>query len=476
MVQDILKLQQKSAVLEPSPKDREDLMREVYRHSAEYLNNIGELPAYDIEKPISIPNTFDRIYSIKEVLKLIEQNIDRIGINPASPGHLGYIPGGGIYASALGDYLADISNKYAGLRYASPGAVVMENHLIDWTRKLINYPITALGNLTSGGSIANLIAIITARDARAISGEKINKSVIYLSGQTHHCIQKAIRIAGLNDCPIRYVGIDDQFRMDPVHLRKLVKQDIQNGAQPFMVIASCGSTDTGAVDQFDEIGFIAEEYNLWYHIDAAYGGYFMLCDPLKNIFKGIERSDSIVLDPHKTLFLPYGSGLVIIREGDKIHHSFKHTANYLQDVINDDSNISPADLSPELTKHFRGLRMWLPLMLYGQEVFSACLEEKHLLTKYFHQEIQKLGFEVGPLPQLSVAIYRYVPKEGDPNEFNTRLTKAIQQDGRIYISSTSINDIYWLRIAVVCFRTHLSNIQLYLSILKEKVSVLANTP
>ncbi len=159
----------------------------------------------------------------------------------------------------------------------------------------------------------------------------------------------------------------------------------------------------------------------------------------------------------------------MIRDGEALFESFHYKANYLQDAYADGLEISPCDLSPELTKHFRGLRMWLPLQLHGIAPFQACLQEKVLLTQYFYKQVQLLGFEVGPPPALSVCIYRYVPTDGDPNEFNRQLTRLIQQDGRIFISTTEIEGIFWLRLAVLSFRTHLEHIERYLSILKEKV-------
>ena len=190
-------------------------------------------------------------------------------------------------------------------------------------------------------------------------------------------------------------------------------------------------------------------------------------------FEGIEKADSITLDPHKTLFLPFGTGAILIKNKEALLKVHYYLADYMQDTTDANEEISPADLSPELTKHFRGMRLWLPLKLFGLKPFRAALEEKLHLARYFYDEIQKVkGFKVGPEPDLSVAIFRYIPEDEDANSFNKKLIQAIQKDGRIFLSSTTIKGIFWIRVAVVIFRTHLEQIDLLLKIINEKVGEL----
>ena len=256
---------------------------------------------------------------------------------------------------------------------------------------------------------------------------------------------------------------------------RMIVLDKTNRLLPFLVVASAGTTDTGAIDPLDEIGSIAKKHELWYHVDGAYGGFFMLTAEGKEKLRGIEQSDTLVIDPHKTLFLPYGSGVVLAKNRSQLNASHFYAANYMQDTIGATEEVSPADVSPELTKHFRGLRLWLPLKLLGLKPFRACLEEKLLLAKYFYEKIQQLGFEVGPEPQLSVVTYRYVPQKGDADEFNKKLVEEVQKDGRVFISSTLLHGKFTLRAAIVSFRTHLQTIDLLLEVLKDKVKLLEKT-
>lgn len=474
----IFAFQAEAKSLEPGRDERRATREAVVEYAEKFLNSINEINAYNTSESrgaglLSAPIS-DHGTSIDEVLNILEKNVDTPGLNPASGGHLGYIPGGGIYDSALGDYLADVFNRYAGVFYASPGAVRMENMLIRWMAETVGYPASAGGNLTSGGSIANLIGIVTARDAQGIKAVDIPRSVIYLSEQAHHSIEKAIRISGLGECVLRYLPLDSRFRIIPNELERQIVDDKRAGLKPFLVIASAGTTDVGAIDPLGEIGEIARRHEIWYHVDGAYGGFFVLTGEGRRKLRGIERSDSLVIDPHKGLFLPYGSGVVLVKDINALSTSHHYSANYMQDAASSVDEPSPAELSPELTKHFRGLRLWLPLKLYGLKPFRACLEEKLLLAKYFYEKVTEIGFECPVEPELSVVVYRYAPQSGDADRFNKRLLEEVVNDGRVFISSTILNGKFTLRFACLAFRTHLETVDTLLMILEEKVKLLKN--
>jgi glutamate/tyrosine decarboxylase-like PLP-dependent enzyme len=477
MEQQLKKLEEQARKLETSAKDRKSLLKKAIDYGEDFLSALPEKPAYVdsdfmgkgvYELPFQEqPKDFDQL------LEVLKSEVDRPGLNPASGKHAGYIPGGGLYPSAIADYLAAVTNRYTGVFFSSPGAVRIENMCIRWMNDLIGYPKEAAGNLTSGGSIANLIGLVTARDDSGIKARDFNRAVIYTTRQVHHCVVKAIKFAGLQEATLRTIPMDDRFRMKADALEQQIQSDKNEGLMPLTIFASAGTTDLGAVDPLDEIGDIADRHNLWFHVDAAYGGFFLLTDHGKEVMKGIEKSDSATIDPHKGLFLPYGSGALLVKDGEKLYDSQHMSANYLQDTYNATEETSPADLSPELSKHFRGLRMWLPLQLFGIQSFRAALEEKLLLTRYFYDELQQIdGMEVGPEPELSVAFFRYIPDSGDADTFNKKLVDEIHRNGRVFISSTHIDGTVYLRLAVLNFRTHLEEVDLILSVLKEKIQKL----
>ena len=478
ILKQLLNLEKISRSLELSPLQKKKADQVVFDFADDFLKNIDTHKLY--EKDGYNPESFDDIIGLEEEPESIETIVNSIneqsikpGLNPTHGAYLAYIPGGGMYASALGDYMAAVTNRFAGLFFASPGSVRIENTLVRWTGKALGYTGTFGGYLSSGGSIANLTAMSTARWAKKIKGKNYEKTVIYLSEQSHHSVEKAIRLAGLNECILRYIPLDEAFRIIPSELERMVSDDVAAGLTPFLTVANAGSTNVGAVDPMDAMADICEKYGLWFHVDAAYGGYFALTDYGKTLFKGIERADSITIDPHKGLFLPYGTGIALVKDVKALREANQYQAAYLQDTDGFDMEYSPSEVSPELSKHYRGLRMYMALKLHGVGAFRAALDEKLLLAQYFHQEIQKLDFEVGPEPELSVSIYRYIPTNGDDaNAFNKALGQAIQYAGKVYVSSTTINGVFWLRCAVLSFRSHKEHIDLLLSELKLHTTVL----
>jgi aromatic-L-amino-acid/L-tryptophan decarboxylase len=457
--QQILELQRVSEALEPNEKQRNTYIQEVSNYANTFINSLKDANAFSGEQPT--PNAMalsNEKKSLSDILKLYDNEVEAKGIKPASGGHIGYIPGGGIYTSAIADFIADVTNEYVGMHFSCPGGVAIEHVLLDWMKDIFGFPKSAIGNLASGGSIANLIALTAARDKYGIKNSVIEKSVIYTSPQVHHCIQKALRIIGLEDVRLNYLELDENSRIIAEDLQKKIEEDKALGLNPFLVIASAGTTDTGAIDPLQNIGKIAKSNNLWYHVDAAYGGFFILVDAKKEVFNGIEMADSLVIDPHKGMFLPYGLGAVLVKDKQAVYKSNVYRASYMQDAVASKSPVNPADVSPELTKPFRSLRLWLPLQLHGIEPFIACLEEKLLLTTYFRESLLNIGFKLGPEPDLSVSYFWYPSKTVDENTFNEKLMQEIHRDGEVFLSSTIINGKFVIRMAILSFRTKLHTI------------------
>jgi aromatic-L-amino-acid decarboxylase len=474
MLKKIAELERLSRRLDPDRVERAELLDQVTNYAESFLQQLPGAKTYtrDAGRAGFRESLFDETPSeMAEILNVFRAEVDTTGILPASGGQMGYIPGGGLYPSALGDYLADISNRYSGVAFASPGAAELEWALVRWMCELVGYPESAAGDLTSGGSVSTLSAMVAARDACGIGPDRTADACVYMSEQAHHCIGKALHVAGLGEARRRIVAMDECYRMNADVLEQMIGEDRSQGLIPWLITASAGTTDTGAVDPIGRIADIAQENELWFHLDAAYGGFFLLCDEARESLSGIGRADSIVMDPHKGLGLPYGSGAVLVKEGRLLAESNRYYANYMQDAIKpgrtDKREYSPADYSLELTRPFRGPRMWFPLRLFGLRVFRASLAEKIWLARYFHRELGKLeGFETGPCPDLSIVTFRYIPPQGDANPFNKRLLEAVHEDGKVFITSTLIDGKFTLRLAVLNFRTHRDTIDYLLDLLQ----------
>lgn len=386
--------------------------------------------------------------------------------NTTGPGYLAYIPGGGVVTAALADLYADATNRYVGLAAAAPVLVAIEQSVLAWFARLFGLPDTAQGILTSGGSLANFSAVVAARSQHL--GEGVASGTVYVGEHTHASVAKAVRLAGFPEDNVRVVPSGAHHRMDADAVREAVTADRLAGLRPALLVASAGTTNTGSVDPLTALADVAADETLWLHVDAAYGGFFVLTERGRERFRGIERSDSITLDPHKGMFLPYGVGALLVRDGERLRRAHADAAVYLadiQDVYAEAGLPNFSELSPELTRDFRGLRVWLPLHLHGVAAFRAALDEKLDLASVVYEGLVADGrFDVPYEPDLSIVPFRL--READDAR-NRALLEAINASGRALVSGTVIAGEYWLRVAVLAHRTHRDHIDEFLAIVTD---------
>ena len=463
--QRILELSERCRRLEPSPATRRSELEEIAAYTESYLDGADERVAYTAATADAAHRSMllfsESPCEIEDAVEALRLNLDGFGTDNLSRGFLGFIPSAAVYESVLGDFIAGVTNRYAGVGFAAPGVSDLEQSLIRWLAEIMAYPPSAEGDLTSGGSIAALSAVVTAREARGIAGQAIATSVVYVTLHTHHCILKALKIAGLSHCIVREVQCGNDYRMSPENLARSVVEDKAAGLNPWLVVATAGTTDTGAVDPMQAIADIADGNDLWLHVDAAYGGAFMLCEEGRRRLDGIARSDSLMFDPHKGFFTPYGCGVILIREGSALYDAYQARGPYMRDVDREDvaHARSACDYSPELSRPFRGLRLWMPLKIHGLATFRVALEEKLLLAEYCHRRLSEIdGFEVGPPPDLSIFVFRYVPEKGDANAFNQKFSDELRKNGEIFLSTTVLDGKLMLRLAVLAIATHIDTI------------------
>ncbi|MBI4730389.1 MAG: aminotransferase class V-fold PLP-dependent enzyme [Acidobacteria bacterium] len=428
----------------------------------EHIGALGDAPAADLDGASETARRLRRPAPetgrpFGELLETFAEAVPK-SLNTAGPGYFAFIPGGGLFSAALADFLATGVNRYVGMWFAAPALAQLEANVLRWMCDLFGYSAEARGILTSGGSMSNFSAIVTAR--AAMLPEDFLSGTIYVSDQTHHSVAKAAALAGFPPARVRVLPSTPELRMDPEALRRAVRADRAAGLRPFLVVASAGTTNTGAVDPIPEIAALAAEEGLWLHADAAYGGFFQLTARGRARLAGIERADSITLDPHKGLFLPYGTGALIVRDGASLKRAHHHHAEYLQDLVDEGEALNFAEYSPELSRDFRGLRVWLPLELHGTGAFRASLDEKLDLARLLHDELRRTpGFELPWEPDLSAVAFRYRPASGDPEGFNRRLLDRINASGRIYLSSTVLRGRFTIRACLVSHRTHRDRVE-----------------
>lgn len=377
-----------------------------------------------------------------KILGLLGHGI-REAIPTHSAGFMAYVPGGGIPSAALANFLGNMTNRFTGIEDQAPVLVAFEKQVINWFCREFGLPATAFGILTSGGSSANLTAIICARVQALGDTGNFSKARLYVSDQVHHSVQKAAFLAGIPRDNCVRIESDSQFCLSVEHLKQQIDLDQKAGLRPFLVVGSAGTTSTGSIDPLEEVAALCKQKGLWFHVDGAYGGAFVLCDSGKTRLRGIELADSITFDPHKGLFLPYGTGCLLVKDRSSLLKVHRYEADYLHPSECD----SPASLGPELSREYRGIRLWLPLMLHGAGAFRRELAEKLELTNWLYQELSKLSVEILLKPALSVLVFR-------PD-----VVERVNSYGRVYLSSTHLRGVMSTRVCILSFRTHQAQVQ-----------------
>ncbi len=377
-----------------------------------------------------------------------------------TPGYLAYIPGGGIFPAALADFIADTTNRYTGIWQAAPALVQLEANALEWMREWMQFPASARGLFTTGGSMAMFNAIACAREIKL--GTDIRRGTLYVSSQSHHSITKAAKLAGIAHDRVRTIAVDVQFRMRVDALQAAIDADRAAGLQPFMVFSTAGTTNTGAVDPIDAVADLCVREGLWHHVDGAYGAFFHMVPALRPLLAGLPRADSLTLDPHKGLFLPYGTGALLVRDGEALRALHSSEAGYLPD--NQSEFYDPAQYGPDLSRGFPGLRVWLTLKLLGTDRYRAALAEKRELALWATEEIMKIpGIVLDAPPQLSLLAFHLehpaLPTLDEQNAATRALMERVTARGRVMVTGAQVGERYLGRICVLSFRTRRAQIE-----------------
>jgi aromatic-L-amino-acid decarboxylase len=452
--------------LEPDAATMRALLERVAVRAIEHISTLGEQPASHSGPEAPQPPLLDEPLPesgapLEELLALVIDDLTPPSYNSAGPGYLGFIPGGGLFAAALADLLADSLNRYVTVWQAAPGLAQVEAQVLTWFCRLVGLPGGSGGYLASGGSVANLMALVAARTDR-LPAEFLN-GTLYCSDQVHHSVLKAAGLAGFPDRSVRRIPSDGLFRMRQDALAECVDRDRREGLAPFLVVACAGTTNTGAVDDLPACAELARREGLWLHVDGAYGGFFALTERGRKRLAGIERADSVTLDPHKALFLPFGTGCLLVRDPQTLRRAHRGRGEYMPPRMAGANRIDPCDLSPELSRDFRGLRVWLALKLHGAAAFREQLDEKLDLALWAEERLRETdGIEIVAAPQLTVVAFRLRPagvEEEELDALNRALLERVNQRRRVFLTGTVLAQGFVLRICVLSFRTHREHVE-----------------
>jgi len=391
--------------------------------------------------------------------QLFDELIPRSFSTPG-PGYLAYIPGGGVYPAALADFIADTTNRYTGVWQAAPALVQLEANVIEWLRDWMCFPEGASGLLTAGGSMATFNAILCARERHL--GTETRAGTLYTSDQGHHSIEKSAKLAGIFHDRVRVIPADAQFRMRVDALATAIAADRAAGLHPFMVVSTAGTTNTGAVDPLDAVADLCAAEGLWHHVDGAYGAFFHAVPELRPLLAGLSRADSLTLDPHKGMFLPYGTGALLVRDGAALRAVHAATAGYLP--AQQDEFYDPSQYGPELSRGFPGLRVWMAVKLFGAARYRAAIAEKRALAVWAAERVARIpGVVMDAWPQLSLFAFHLegprLASQAARNAATAELMEWVTAQGRVMLTGCTVDGRHLARVCVLSFRTRMAEME-----------------
>ncbi len=490
-------------MLDPSPDEIRRWGNAAVDAVADYLGAIRDRSVYPDTSAREIRTRAEDSLPLEgvEFEKLLQSFRDLIVPFSRHNGHprmFGYVQSPGTAVAAFADLLASTLNANLTAWRSAPAAVELERLTIDWIRQILRFHEGASGLFVSGGSMANLAALVTARREKA-SSDLVSKGAhslaramrLYVSEETHHSIAKAATLLGLGRENVRVVAVDKRFKIRIDDLIGKITEDQAAGHFPFFVAANAGTVNTGACDPLGDVKQVARRFNLWMHVDASYGGFAILANSARPLFAGLEEADSVALDPHKWLYLPVDCGCVIYRNPELARAAFTHNADYTR-VMGEKADEAFAfwDYGPELSRRFRALKVWMLLKGVGLKTLGEAIEKDLACARHFESLVrQSDDFEMLAPIELSIFCFRYVPSpwkaalaaaddvsrqrmELELNDLNERLLLALRRDGSSYLSNASIGGRFSLRGCVMNYRTRLQDMQILIDDLRRVAATL----
>jgi aromatic-L-amino-acid decarboxylase len=440
--------------LELSPREMRALGYRVVDMVVDHLSTISTKPvgakgqpaplrAVLSEPPPELPVMADEMFA------RLEHDVLNNMLNILHPRFFAFVPGPSNFVSAAADFLAAGYNVFNGSWLGGSGAAALELTVIDWLRQLCGFPEGAGGLFVSGGSIANLTALLAAR--RAILSDRIEGAVAYYSEQAHSSVGKALRAIGLKQEQLRCIASDAQYRLPLSALGEQVSRDRAVGLKPFCVIANAGATSTGAVDPLRAIAQYCRAQGLWMHTDGAYGAAAVISERGQRSLDGLELSDSISLDPHKWLFQTIECGCVLVRDAALLKSAFSASAAYLVEIHRHAAEVNPCDYGMQLTRSFRALKVWMSIQHFGLAAFRAAVDRGFELAELAERKLRTMPeWEVVTPAQMGIVTFR---RRGAPADYYETLHDAMLADGFAFLSTTVLGGETVLRMCTINPRT-----------------------
>ena len=467
----------RNSPLAVSPNEFRTAGHQLVNRIADFLDSLPTRPVTPGESPSVIRAAMDAARWLPREGAAPAELLDRAAtllfdhsLFNAHPRFWGYVTSSAAPIGTLGELLASAVNANCGAWLLSPMASEIEAQTVRWIAEMLGYPTDCGGLFVSGGNMANIVCFLAARAAKAgpdirTKGTGATRLRAYCSAETHTWIQKAADISGLGTDSVRWIDADAEFRIDIAALRSRIRADINAGDKPFLIIGNAGTVSTGAVDPLNELAPLCQEFDLWLHVDGAYGAPAVIAPESTSLFAGLGEADSIAVDPHKWLYAPLEAGCALVRDVSKLRDAFAYHPPYYHFGV---EAINYFDLGPQNSRGFRALKVWLSLQQVGLNGYAQMISDDIRLSRAMYDRIAETP-ELEPLTQgLSITTFRYVPPDLDRmdgnvaeylNDLNRELLTRLQQGGEAYLSNAVIGGKYALRACIVNFRTSLQDVE-----------------
>ena len=448
------------------------------------FERIEELHGYNDFPQKEVESWFDESLPLEgmdyeELLNEVEQKILNTATGNLGPHMYAYVMSGGNQMAIIAEKLAATINQNQTKWHLAPALNEVEKRVIQWTAELLEFPKDSGGVLVSGGSAANLTGLTVARNIFFEKDEIRKKGlfgrqpfVVYASEEVHSCVDKSVELLGIGSNHLRKIPTDAQFKIRLDLLEQQIQADKEEGYHPFCLIGNAGTVNTGAIDDLNALAEIAEKYELWYHIDGAYGALAGILDSLKADYQGMERADSIALDFHKWLYVPFEGGCTIVRSWDKLKRTYFKKAAYLDTELGNEGNrLEYNEHYFQLSRNAKAFKVWMTLKAYGLNQIKEMIQKDIDLTNYLNELVNTAeDFELVANSKLAVSCFRYTGVMTDPSEiieFNRRLMPELEKDGRVFIMGTSLKGDYAIRACFINHRKTKESTEYLLTVIRE---------
>lgn len=469
-------LKNRESPLEMSPQEFRVLGAQLIDRIAGFLESLPSRPVTPAESPVVVRHALGAHRTLPQQgadpAQLLHQAADLLFEHSLFNGHprfWGYITSSAAPIGALGELLAAAVNPNVGAWLLSPMASEIEGQTIRWIAEMLGYPVECGGLFVSGGNMANFVCFLAARQAMAgldvrVKGMDGTRLRVYCSNETHTWVQKAADITGMGTEAIRWIPVDGEMRIDVTELRTQIRKDIEAGDRPALVVGNAGSVSTGAVDPLPDLAALCREFDLWFHVDGAYGGLAAVLPDAPDALAGLHQADSVAVDPHKWLYAPLEAGCALVRDPEKLRTAFAYHPVYYHFGVEATNYF---DLGPQNSRGFRALKVWLALQQVGRKGYEQMISDDIRLARALFERISQYA-ELEPLTQsLSITTFRYVPTDLDSadasaaaylDKLNLELLTRLQASGEVYLSNAVVHGKFALRVCIVNFRTSLTDI------------------